>query len=160
MSFLRTQNSELSSNLTKQHCLTPSTCERGNRGWPNIHLDEGTDVLYPNSPNTHTSTPPEHTHTHTGSLFWRCPGIVVHHSIEPEHHLLHSLHPSWKGCKKRNSRWQHCVKLHALTIRSMYTSKTLLGHNYMHIHMHTFLTNIKFNLSLLSTHNTKKRVNA
>lgn len=27
MSFLRTQNSELSSNLTKQHCLTPSTCQ-------------------------------------------------------------------------------------------------------------------------------------
>lgn len=106
MSFLSTQNSELSSNLTRQHCLTPSTWE-GDSRWAEW-LTKLNGSLFKNPSehthrthtHTHSKVSLRHTHTHTRAptlhlLFSHCRGTVVHHSIEPTHHLLHLLPPSW-----------------------------------------------------------------
>lgn len=94
MSFLSTQNSELSSNLTKQHCLTPSTW--GGR--------KETKTLPKSlwSTSTHTRLKKYVPITHFAHLLsLHCQGTGVHRSNEPTHHLPHWLPPSWGETQRR-----------------------------------------------------------
>lgn len=124
MSFLSTQNSELSSNLTRQHCFTPSTWE-GDSRWAEW-LTKLNGSLFKSS-QTHSCTccihtlkglsvTHKHTHSYMHLLFSHCRGTVVHHSIEPTHHLLHLLPPSW-GKRQRGEREQGSCEMEIRFIR-------------------------------------------
>lgn len=108
MSFLSTQNSELSSNLTRQHCLTPSTWE-GDSRWAEW-LTKLNGSLFKSL--THTFSKVSHAHTHTCTYSFYI--AEVQESITPSsQHIIsftYSPHPEERdreGGERRRERRAH-----------------------------------------------------